>query len=103
MGKIGVYSGKTLETEEKIKGDISAYYTNKVYKNTNYNIYWFINQRGYLHILSTSRITMNENIIWYAIHYYMLTKDNMLDDKGIVFQTDKQKEIADRLEEMCNE
>ena len=103
MGKIGVYSGKTLETEEKIKGDISAYYTNKVYKNTNYNIYWFINQRGYLHILSPSRVTMNGKIIGYAIHDYMLTKDNMLDDKGIVFQADTQKEIADRLEEMCNE
>ena len=25
MGKIGVYSGKALETEEKIKGDISAW------------------------------------------------------------------------------
>ena len=103
MGKIGVYSEKALETEEKIKGDISAYYTNKVYKNTNYNIYWFINQRGYLHVLRPSNVTMNGKIIGYAIHDYMLTKDNMLDDKGIVFQADTQKEIADRLEEMCNE
>ena len=103
MGKIGVYSGKALETEEKIKGDISAYYTNKVYKNTNYNIYWFINQRGYLHVLRPSNVTMNGKIIGYAINDYMLTKDNMLDDKGIVFQADTQKEIADRLEEMCNE
>lgn len=100
MGKIGVYSGKALETEEKIKGDILAYYTNKVYKNTNYNIYWFINQRGYLHVLRPSNVKMNGKIIGYAIHDYMLTKDNMLDDKGIVFQADTQKEIADRLEEM---
>ena len=33
----------------------------------------------------------------------MLTKDNILDDKRIVFQADTQKEIADRLEEMYNE
>ena len=103
MGKIGVYSGKTLETEEKIKGDISAYCTNKVYKNTNYNIYWFINSKGYLHVLRSSNVTMNGKIIGYAIHDYMLTKDNMLDDKGIVFQADTQKEIADRLEVMYNE
>ena len=46
---------------------------------------------------------MNGKIIGYAINDYMLTKDNMLDDKGMIFQSDTQKEIADRLEEMCNE
>ena len=103
MGKIGVYSGKALETEEKIKGDISAYYTNKVYKNTNYNIYWFINQRGYLHVLRPSNVTMNGKIIGYAIHDYMLTKDNMLQDKGVLHRFSTIEEVCNKMEELINE
>ena len=100
---IGVYSGEALKTMEKIMDNVRSYYSNQTYKNNQYNIYWFINSKGYLHVLRPSKVTMNGKIIGYAIHDYMLTKDNMLDDKGILFQADTQKEIADRLEEMCNE
>ena len=100
---IGVYSGESLKTMEKIMGNVRSYYQNQTYKNNQYNIYWFINSKGYLHVLRPSNVTMNGKIIEYAINDYMLTKDNMLDDKGILFQADTQKEIADRLEEMCNE
>ena len=97
---VGVYSGESLKTMEKIMDNVRSYYPNQTYKNNQYNIYWFINQRSYLHILRPSNVTMNGKIIGYAIHDYMLTKDNMLDDKGIVFQADTPQEIADRLEEM---
>ena len=100
---IGVYNGEALKTMEKIMGNVRSYYQNQTYKNNQYNIYWFINSKGYLHVLRPSNVTMNGKIIGYAIHDYMLTKDNMLDDKGIVFQADTQKEIVDRLEVMCNE
>ena len=100
---IGVYNGEALKTMEKIMGNVRSYYPNQTYKNNQYSIYWFINSKGYLHVLRPSNVTMNGKIIGYAIHDYMLTKDNMLDDKGIVFQADTQKEIADRLEVMCNE
>ena len=100
MGKIGVYSGKALETMEKIMGSVKSYYPNKVYKNEQYNIYWFINSKGYMHVLRLSKVNINGKISGYAINDFMLTKDNMLDDKGMIFQSDTQKEIADRLEEM---
>ena len=103
MGKIGVYSGKTLETEEKIKGDISAYYTNKVYKNTNYNIYWFINQRGYLHVLRPATEKMNGRILNYTIKDFMLTKDNMLQDKGVLHRFSTIEEVYNKMEELINE
>ena len=32
MGSIGKYSGEALATMEKIMGDITSYYPNKVYK-----------------------------------------------------------------------
>ena len=97
---VGVYSGESLKTMEKIMDNVRSYYQNQTYKNNQYNIYWFVNSKGYLHVLRPSNVAMNGKIIGYAIHDYMLTKDNMLDDKGIVFQADTQKEIADRLEEM---
>ncbi len=100
---IGVYSGESLETMEKIMGSVKSYYPNKVYKNEQYNIYWFINSKGYMHVLRLSKVNINGKISGYAINDFMLTKDNMLDDKGMIFQADTQKEIADRLEVMCNE
>lgn len=100
---IGVYSGESLKTMEKIMDNVRSYYPNQTYKNNRYNIYWFINSKGYLHVLRPSNVIMNGKIIGYAINDYMLTKDNMLDDKGMIFQSDTPQEIADRLEEMCNE
>ena len=97
---IGVYNGEALKTMEKIMGNVRSYYPNQTYKNNQYNIYWFINSKGYLHVLRPSNVTMNGKIIGYAINDYMLTKDNMLDDKGMIFQSDTPQEIAGRLEEM---
>ena len=100
MGRICVYSKKALETMEKIMGSVKSYYPNKVYKNEQYNIYWFINSKGYMHVLRLSKVNINGKISGYAINDFMLTKDNMLDDKGMIFQADTPQEIADRLEEM---
>ena len=47
----GVYSGKALDTMERVMGDIKAYIPNKVYLNKVYKIYWYINNRGYMHII----------------------------------------------------
>lgn len=35
----GVYSGKALDTMERVMGDIKAYIPNKVYLNKVYKIY----------------------------------------------------------------
>ena len=78
----GIYSGKALDTMERVMGDIKAYIPNKVYLNKVYKIYWYINNRGYMHILRPERVRMNGQLIGYAINDYMLSKDNMLEDKG---------------------
>ena len=100
MGRICVYSKKALETMEKIMGSVKSYYPNKVYKNEQYNIYWFINSKGYMHVLRLSKVNINGKISGYAINDFMLTKDNMLDDKGMIFQADTPQKIVYRLEEM---
>ena len=100
MGRICVYSKKALETMEKIMGSVKSYYPNKVYKNEQYNIYWFINSKGYMHVLRLSKVNINGKISGYAINDFVLTKDNMLDDKGMIFQADTPQKIVYRLEEM---
>ena len=100
MGRICVYSKKALETMEKIMGSVKSYYPNKVYQNEQYNIYWFINSKGYMHVLRLSKVNINGKISGYAINDFMLTKDNMLDDKGMIFQADTPQKIVYRLEEM---
>jgi hypothetical protein len=82
MGRLGKYSGDALNTMEKITGNITTYEVNKVYKNTEYNIYWFINQNGYIHVLRPCKITIDGKVLHYSIEDNLLTKDNMLKSKG---------------------
>lgn len=34
--------------------NVKIYYPNQTYKNNQYSIYWFINSKGYLHVLIPS-------------------------------------------------
>ena len=82
MASIGKYNGEALDTKEKIMAGMNTYIPNKVYKNKQYSIYWFINNHGYLHVLKPLGVKMNGKILHYAIEDYLLTKDNMLQSKG---------------------
>lgn len=79
---IGKYSGEALATKEKIMATIKAYVTNTVYKNQEHNIYWLINNSGYMHILRPCNVRLDGKHLYYAIEDYLLTKDNMLQSKG---------------------
>ena len=100
---IGVCSGESLKTMEKIMDNVRSYYPNQTYKNNQYNIYWFINSKGYLHVLRPSIEKMNGRIINYIIKDFMLTKDNMLQDKGVLYRFNTIEEVYDKMEELINE
>ena len=100
---IGVYSGESLKTMEKIMGNVRSYYSNHTYKNNQYNIYWFINSKGYLHVLRHSIEKMNGRIVNYIIKDFMLTKDNMLQDKGVLHRFSTIEEVYNKMEELINE
>ena len=76
------YSGEALKTKEKVQGKIYSYYVNQLYKNEEYNIFWFINKHGYMHILKPCNVRLNGEHLYYAIEDYLLTKDNILQSKG---------------------
>lgn len=61
------YKGAALLTLEKIKGTVTSYYVNQIYKNEQYNLYWFINSKGYAHVLKPCKVLLNGRFLHYAI------------------------------------
>ena len=98
MGSIGKYSGEALATMEKIMGNITSYYPNKVYKNTEYNLYWFINSKGYMHVLKPCKVTLDGKLLHYAIEDNLLTTDNMVQSKGSNGNYTTIQEVIEELE-----
>lgn len=72
------YTGAALESYEKIN-ILSSYKTNRLYpfKDT----YYYINKKGYLHILLLSALSYNGRKSFY-ISDNLLTKDNKLQNVG---------------------
>ena len=99
MGNVGKYSGKALTTMEKIMGNITSYYPNQLYKNAEYNLYWFINSKGYMHILKPCRVTLDEKFLYYAIEDNLLTTDNMLQSKCCNGKYTTIQELLEELEQ----
>ena len=98
MGSIGKYSDEALATMEKIMGDTTSYYPNKVYKNEEYNLYWFINSKGYMHVLKPCKVTLDGKILHYAIEDNLLTTDNMVQSKGSNGNYTTIQEVIEELE-----
>ena len=82
MASIGRYSGAALATMEKVKGETAIYTPNKLYFNAIHNIYWFINQNGYLHVLRPCEVRLDGKLLHYCVEDSLLTKDNMLQYKN---------------------
>ena len=98
MGSIGKYNGEALATMEKIMGDTTSYYPNKVYKNEKYNLYWFINSKGYMHVLKPCKVTLDGKLLHYAIEDNLLTTDNMVQSKGNNGNYTTVQEVIEELE-----
>lgn len=98
MARVGKYSGEALATMEKIMATITAYTVNKVYKNQEHNIYWFINQNGYMHILRPCNVRLDGKHLYFAIEDYLLTKYNMLQSKGYSGRYETIETVIEELE-----
>ena len=98
MGRVGKYSGEALATKEKIMATITVYTVNQVYKNHEHNIYWFINSKGYMHVLKPCRVTLDGKFLHYAIEDNLLTTDNMVQSKGSNGNYETVTEVLEELE-----
>ena len=75
---IGKYNNESLTTKDKITNNANSYIVNKVYLNKEHNIYWYINQNGYLHILKPCKVKVDDRFLHYSIKDLLLTKNNTL-------------------------
>ena len=92
------YKGAAILTLEKIKGTVTSYYVNQIYKNEQYNLYWFINSKGYAHVLNPCKVLLNGRFLYYAIEDNLLTTDNMVQSKGTNGEYSTLKETIEELE-----
>lgn len=92
------YKGAALSTLERIKGTVTSYYVNQIYKNEQYNLYWFINSKGYVHVLKPCKVLLNGKFLHYAIEDNLLTTDNMVQSKGTDGKYSTRKETIEELE-----
>lgn len=72
------YDIRTEETRNRIFGERECYIPNKVYKSAEGEFYFYINTKGYFHILKPCGVKYGEKIIHYEITDYLLTKENTL-------------------------
>lgn len=73
------YDIRTEEARRAITGNISKYYTNKYYPvNGAKHTYFYINQKGYLHIIRPCKVKYNGRFSHYEISDVLLTADNKL-------------------------
>ena len=82
MANITRYKGAALATYEKIQAGIDNIYINKVYQSKAAKCLFYINNKGYMHILTAGKTILNGKIIGYHLSDNLLTNDNMIQDNG---------------------
>jgi hypothetical protein len=82
---INPYKGAALESYEKITEGLTSYATGKIYVNVKYGIFFYINQKHFLHVLKLTRESFDGKY-YYSVNDWMLTKDNTLEDRQAYFR-----------------
>ena len=93
------YDKRTEETRNNIKGDRKSYIPNKYYKSAKGNFYYFINTKGYYHIIKPCRMRLDGEISHYEIVDYLLTKDNMLRESSSYGYYNTKDDVIKAIEE----
>ena len=90
-----VYDERTEQTRQHILEGIEHPYINQIHTNSN-GFKWYINTRGYYHIIKPERLKVNTGEIMCTLAYYRLKADDTLireGDNGYFY--DKEKVIEE--------
>lgn len=72
------YDVRTENTRNRIMGKRRSYYENKYYKSAEGNFYFYINRKGYYHIIKPCKIKYNGEFSHYEICDYLLTLEDTI-------------------------
>lgn len=75
---VSPYDDRTAETRNRIFGDRISYVPNKRYKSAEGNFYFYINTKGYYHIVKPCKINYDGQFSHYEISDSLLTRDGTL-------------------------
>lgn len=82
MAYLNVYTGAALATYNRIQDGIENIYINKVYASKTARCLFYINKKGFMHVLTPGKTTLNGRVISYHLSDELLTKDNTLRNTG---------------------
>lgn len=97
------YDSRTEETRNKILEGRTSWNTNRVYKNNTYGWYWYINQKGYYHILKPCKINYDGQFSHYEIEDILLKADNTTSSKTYGYYKTKEECIQAIEKDMIKE
>lgn len=98
------YDKRTEDSRDRIMGNRKSYYPNKYYKSAEGNFYFYINTKGYYHIVKPCRISCSGEFSHYEIRDCLLTKDNMLKEVSCHgYYKDKESVIKAIEENLAND
>ena len=96
---VSPYNKLTENTRERIMGRRSSYYENKYYKSAEGNFYFYINRKGYYHIVKPCRIIYDGAFSHYQIVDYILTPQDTLKETKSYGCYETKEECIKRIEE----
>lgn len=79
------YRGEALKTYEKITEGLTSYTTEKICVNIKYGIFFYVNQKHYLHVLKLRRESFDGKY-YYSVNDWILTPQNVLEDRQAYFR-----------------
>ncbi len=72
------YDQRTDKTRDRIRGNRRSYYPNKHYRSAEVNFYYYINTKGYYHVLRPCKVSYGGKFSHYEINDYLLKVDDTL-------------------------
>lgn len=75
---VSPYDDRTEETRSRIYGNREGFVPNKYYQSAEGNFYFYINTKGYYHIVKPCKINYDGHFSHYEIKDCLLTKDGTL-------------------------
>ena len=72
------YDQRTDKTRDRIRGNRRSYYPNKHYRSAEGNFYYYINTKGYYHVIRLCKVSYGGKFSHYEINDYLLKVDDTL-------------------------
>lgn len=75
---VSPYDDRTQEVRKRMMGERTSYFPNEYYKSAEGNFWFYINTKGYFHVMKPCRIWYGKEVSYYEMRDFLLKPDNTL-------------------------